>query len=87
MNGDFVSAQTFLACEALCYSDRPWDFEHWQQHEKHDYLLLVREWMRAFGKREPRQLEAAWSEARREQLDRRDDTDGQREQQTTGGKS
>lgn len=87
VSGGFVSAQTFLAREALTYTDQPWSFEHWQQHEKRDYLLLVREWMREYGKRESHQLEAAWSEARREQLARRDDPDGQSEQQTTGGKS
>lgn len=66
--GGYVSAQTFLAREVLQYTDQRWDYGHWQRHEKNDYLLLVREWMSEYGRREAHQLEAAWSSARREQV-------------------
>jgi hypothetical protein len=82
--GEYVIAQTFLACEVLQYTDHRWDFAHWQRHDKDDYLLLVREWMGEYGKRKAHQLEAAWSSARREQL-ARDEISGH-EQRTKRGK-
>jgi hypothetical protein len=84
-SGEYVIAQTFLAREVLQYTDRRWDYAHWQRHEKNDYLVLVREWMSEYGKREAHQLEAAWNSARREQI-ARDEIGGGHEQRTKRGK-
>ncbi len=70
-SGDYISAHTFVAREVLKYTDQPWDFTRWQREDKQDYLRLVREWMSEYGRREAHELEAAWSEARRQQA--RDD--------------
>ncbi len=70
-SGEYVSAQTFLAREVLEYTDQPWNFDHWRRRDKDEYLVLVRDWMLEYGKREAHQLEAAWSSGRREQIARR----------------
>jgi len=84
--GGYVSAQTFLARAELVYSDQPWDYAHWQRHDKRDYLVLVREWMSEYGRSEAHQLEAEWSGARRAQVSRQEAAGEQHEQHTSGGK-
>ena len=86
VSGGYVSAQTFLARAELEYSDQPWDYPHWQRHDKRDYLVLVREWMSEYGRSEAYQLEAEWSGARRAQIRRHQAAGEQHEQHTSGGK-
>ena len=87
VGGEFVSAQVFVAREVLELTDQPWEFERWLHQDKSDYLLLVRDWMQQYGEREAHQLEAAWNDARRDQIARRQAGGNTHEQQSRGGKS
>ncbi len=62
-DGRWVSAQVFLATEALQLGEGAWRFDAWLRDHKAAYLERTRAWMAGFGRQATADLEVGWSEA------------------------